>query len=215
MRSKRVGKAHSLIVFIIYYLKSGDSLVHKKNNLKVEDIVEQLVQDILQSAPARGGSPEAAKAIELVDVEYVKEKNRYLRVFLDAAGGVELDDCQWVSEELGERLDELDLIKEEYYLEVSSPGLDRQLKKEKDFIRCAHQMVEVKLYEPLTPNGAKNIVGELDGLKEGVLHIKDARRNDIDKEKKNRKNKISAAGEISDCLIPWEKVASVKLHIEF
>ena len=66
--------------------------------------------------------------IELVDVEYVKERDWYLRVFIDKAGGIEIDDCQALSERLEKVLDEKDIIRDSYILEVSSPGLDRQLR---------------------------------------------------------------------------------------
>ena len=86
---------------------------------KIESAVEKIVSDII-----------AGSKLELVDVEYVKEHDWYLRVFLDKESGMEIDDCQWVSERLEAKLDETDLIKDHYYLEVSSPGLDRPLKKE-------------------------------------------------------------------------------------
>lgn len=92
----------------------------------IEAKVEELVSDIL-----------AGTDLELVDVEYVKEREWYLRVFLDKPGGIDVDDCQAVSEKLEAKLDELDPIKTSYYLEVSSPGIGRQLKKERDFIRHA------------------------------------------------------------------------------
>jgi len=73
---------------------------------------------------------------ELVDVEYVKEgSNYYLRAYIDKEGGITIDDCELVSRELSDLLDAEDFIPEAYYLEVSSPGLGRQLKKEKDFAR--------------------------------------------------------------------------------
>lgn len=91
---------------------------------QIENLVEGLVNDIIASTD-----------LEMVDVEYVKEREWYLRVFLDKEGGLEVEDCQWVSERLENKLDELDPIKDSYYLEVSSPGIDRALKKERDFVR--------------------------------------------------------------------------------
>lgn len=86
---------------------------------------------------------------DLVDVEYVKEGTYwYLRVFIDKAGGINIDDCQIVSEELSKQLDKFDPIKTAYHLEVSSPGLDRPLKSDKDFERHLGEDVEVHLYEP-------------------------------------------------------------------
>lgn len=123
----------------------------KKN---IESIVEELVLPIVD-----------AKNIELVDVEYVKEAGQfYLRIYLEKEGGITLDDCEAVSREINPILDEKDLIEENYFLEVCSPGLDRPLKKEKDFIRYAGRDVEIKLYKPL--NGTKQLEGELVGLTE-------------------------------------------------
>lgn len=97
---------------------------------------------------------------ELVDVEYVKEGgNWYLRVYVDKPGGITVDDCEIVSRALGDLLDRDDFIDEAYILEVSSPGLGRPLKKEKDFTRSIGKMVEVKLYR--TVNKRKNFEGEL------------------------------------------------------
>ncbi|WP_425060899.1 Ribosome maturation factor RimP [Sporomusa carbonis] len=148
---------------------------------KIETVVEKLVSDII-----------ADSQIELVDVEYVKERDWYLRVFLDKQTGIEIDDCQWVSERLEAKLDELDLIKGHYYLEVSSPGLDRPLKKERDFIRHAGDKVEIKTYEPI--NGQKLLVGTLLGAVGHDICI------DVDGQPLS---------------VPRDKVAQVRLHIEF
>ncbi len=87
---------------------------------------------------------------ELVDVEYVKEAgNWYLRIYIDKEGGITIDDCETVSRRLDQLLDEKDFIEEAYILEVSSPGLGRPLKKEKDFQRSLGEEVEVRLYKPL------------------------------------------------------------------
>lgn len=87
---------------------------------------------------------------ELVDVEYVKEAgNWYLRAYIDKEGGIAVDDCEIVSRRLGEWLDEKDFISDSYILEVSSPGLGRPLKKEKDFIRSIGKDVDIKLYRQL------------------------------------------------------------------
>lgn len=97
---------------------------------------------------------------ELVDIEYVKEKNDYyLRIYIHKQGGVNLDDCQIMSENLSEILDEKDIIKNPYYLEVSSPGLDRPLKTDKDLNRNIGKEIEVSLYK--TVNGQKQYKGKL------------------------------------------------------
>ncbi|HHX55536.1 MAG TPA: ribosome maturation factor RimP [Clostridiales bacterium] len=97
---------------------------------------------------------------ELVDVEYVKEAgNNYLRIYIDKEGGITVNDCELVSRQLGDLLDEEDFISSAYILEVSSPGLGRPLKKEKDFARSIQKEVEVKLYKQI--NKQKEYTGIL------------------------------------------------------
>lgn len=97
---------------------------------------------------------------ELVDVEYVKEVGVwYLRAYIDKEGGITVDDCEVISRLLGEWLDKEDFIDDSYILEVSSPGLGRPLKKEKDFARSIGKEVEVRLYKPL--NKQKEYTGTL------------------------------------------------------
>jgi len=125
--------------------------------------VEELVADMASKVVDEYG-------FELVDVEFVKEGNNwYLRIYIDKPGGIMIDDCQVVSERISDMLDEADPIKQSYFLEVSSPGLDRPLKKESDFVRYKGQDVEVKLYEPY--NGEKFFEGELVGLIDGNIVI--------------------------------------------
>ncbi|MBQ2800456.1 MAG: ribosome maturation factor RimP [Lachnospiraceae bacterium] len=97
---------------------------------------------------------------ELVDVEYVKEGgNWYLRAYIDKEGGITVDDCEIVSRALGDLLDKEDFIEEAYILEVSSPGLGRPLKKEKDFARSIGEEVEVRTYRAI--NKSKEFIGLL------------------------------------------------------
>ncbi|MCR5369517.1 MAG: ribosome maturation factor RimP [Clostridium sp.] len=97
---------------------------------------------------------------ELVDVEYVKEAGTwYLRVYIDKEGGISVDDCETVSRRMDTWLDEEDFISDSYILEVSSPGLGRPLKKEKDYIRNEGCAVEVHLYK--AQNGEKDFEGIL------------------------------------------------------
>lgn len=120
--------------------------------------------------------------IELVDVEYVKEAGEYyLRIFIDKDGGVSLNDCEVITRAINPILDEKDPIKENYFLEVSSPGLDRPLKKEKDFIRYAGRDVEVKLYKNI--NGLKHFEAELVELVDNkvVKLIVDGEKMEFDK----------------------------------
>lgn len=150
---------------------------------RVEKITERLVMPIVQR-----------ENFELVDLEYKKEgSNWYLRIYIDKAGGITLDDCQKVSEQLGEELDREDPISENYFLEVSSPGLDRPLKKDSDFIRFAGEIVEVKLYEAL--NGNKVIEGELVGLEDNMIKIN-----------------VANVGLLE---LPKEKVALTRLAVKF
>ena len=87
---------------------------------------------------------------ELVDVEYVKEGSSfYLRAYIDKPGGITVDDCETVSREFSDKLDEADFIEEAYIMEVSSPGLGRPLKKEKDFKRSIGKEVEIRTYRPI------------------------------------------------------------------
>lgn len=146
----------------------------------IEEAVEAIVQEIVQDSN-----------LEVVDVEYVKERDWYLRVYLDKEGGIEIDDCQRVSETLEQILDEKDLLTEAYILEVSSPGLDRVLKKARDFEREQGKSVDVTFYAPV--DGKKTWVGTLTGYDPG-------------------KNAIVLDGEKE---LSLEKIAQVRLHIDF
>lgn len=107
---------------------------------------------------------------ELVDVEYVKEVGVwYLRAYIDKEGGIAVDDCELVSRRLGEWLDQEDFISDSYILEVSSPGLGRTLKKEKDFARSLGKEVEVRLYKPL--NKLKEYRGVLKAYDAGTVTL--------------------------------------------
>lgn len=120
---------------IIKIQKEGIFMARK---LDIESRTEQLVQPIIDE-----------NHFELVDVEYVKEgANWYLRVYADKEGGINIDDCVLLSRALEEKLDKEDFIEEAYILEVSSPGLGRPLKKDKDFARSLGKDVELKLYRP-------------------------------------------------------------------
>jgi len=122
----------------------------------VKEISEELVEEL---------------KYELVDVEFVKEgSNNFLRVYLDKPGGINLDDCQRMSQLLSDKLDEKDPITVPYYLEVSSPGLDRPLKTDKDLKRNLGKEIEIKLYQPV--NGKKIIEGTLESYEEKVIVLK-------------------------------------------
>lgn len=109
---------------------------------------------------------------ELVDVEFVKEGPSYfLRIYIDKEGGVTIEDCRITSRAIEEILDEKDIIEPAYMLEVSSPGLDRVLKKDKDFERFKGHVVDVKLYTPI--HKQKMIQGELVSKTDEVLTLND------------------------------------------
>lgn len=124
----------------------------------IEELVAAEVEEII-----------AGTALELVDVEYVRERNWYLRVFIDKQGGVDLEDCQAVSEKLSKILDEKDPISDNYLLEVSSPGLDRVLKKEKDFVRYQGRDVDIHFFKP--HNGTKLLTAVLKGRDGDILTV--------------------------------------------
>lgn len=110
---------------------------------------------------------------ELVDVEYVKEAgNWFLRAYIDKEGGITVDDCEKVSRRLSDLLDEKDFIPDAYILEVSSPGLGRQLKKDKDFKRSLGEEVEIKLYKAI--NKQKDFEGILTDFDQEKLVIEQA-----------------------------------------
>ena len=104
------------------------------------------------------------RGFELVDVEYVKEgSNWYLRAFIDKPGGISIDDIEPISRELSEKLDQEDFISDAYILEVSSPGLGRPLKKDKDFVRSIGEEIEIHLYRA---KQTKRICGNLKGIQQ-------------------------------------------------
>ena len=113
-----------------------------------------------------------ANNLELVELEFVKEGvNWYLRVYIDKEGGVSIDDCELVSRALEAKLDEHDPIEQAYILEVSSPGIDRPLKKDVDFVKYQGEIIDVKLYK--AQNGSKQYQGKLLGLENGVISIEE------------------------------------------
>ena len=120
---------------------------------------------------------------ELSRCEFVKEAGTwYLRVYVDKLeadgyGWMSSDDCETVSRFLSEKLDADDPISQNYYLEVSSPGLDRPLLSEKDFKRFTGSRIEIRLYEPI--DGNKLLEGELLGLADGIVSIKDDKGKEI------------------------------------
>lgn len=111
-----------------------------------------------------------AHGFELVDVEYVKEGGTwYLRAYIDKPGGITVDDCEIVSREADTALDEQDFVEDSYVFEVSSPGLGRPLKKEKDFARSIGEAVEVRTFRPV--DGQKMLEGVLKDFDKDTVTI--------------------------------------------
>lgn len=122
---------------------------------QVYDLIEPILNDM---------------RFELVDVEYLSDRGRWvLRIYIDRDGGVTLDDCAMVSGELGDLIDIKNFIEHEYVLEVSSPGLNRPLKKESDFIRVIGKKIKVKTRTPV--DGRRNFTGILKDFKERKLTV--------------------------------------------
>ena len=110
-------------------------------------------------------------SFELVDVEYVKEAGTwYLRAYIDKEGGITVNDCEAVAREMNEILDREDFVEDSYVFEVSSPGLGRPLKKEKDYIRSMGKEVEIRTYRAI--NREKEFYGILSAYDENTVTIK-------------------------------------------
>jgi ribosome maturation factor RimP len=107
---------------------------------------------------------------ELVDVEYLSEHGRWvLRIYLDKEGGITLDECARVSREVGDLIDVKDIVEHKYVLEVSSPGLNRPLKREKDFQRAVGKKIKIKMVIPV--EGRRHFAGYLRKFQEGTLYL--------------------------------------------
>lgn len=149
---------------------------------KITEVVTEMAIPVAQEA-----------GLELVDVEFVKEGGRwYLRVYVDKPGGIQLDDCRFVSERMDKLLDERDLIPHSYSLEVSSPGIERPLKKPGDYDRFTGQRANITTFTPF--NGKKKFSGRIIGRQgeDVILEVEGA--------------KLS---------IPLNKVSSARLEVEF
>lgn len=127
---------------------------------KIEEKVEQLVKDPIEKL-----------GYSLYDVEYVKEgPEYYLRIYIDKESGIDLNDCEKVSNEINEILDKADYIKEQYYLEVSSPGMERKLRKDKHLEQNISKNVEIKLFKK-DNNGKKEYTGKLKAFNQEEIII--------------------------------------------
>lgn len=150
----------------------------------VREVTEELLTPILEKMK-----------VELVDIEYVKEgQDWFLRVYIDKPAGITIDECGIVSGQLSERLDEVDVIRGNYFLEVSSPGVERPLKTKEDFIANIDQNIYVKLY--------MHIEGEQDY--EGILTDFTNDTATIEYKIKTRKKEVE---------IPYDKIAMARLAV--
>lgn len=149
---------------------------------KIKSVVEEMVRPFLDE-----------NGFELVDIEYVKEgSNYFLRVFVDKEGNIDIDECGRISEYLSEKLDQNDPIPDAYFLEVSSPGAERPLKKPEDVRKAVGKHVFVTTYEPI--DGSKEFEGKLLAFEGDELVV------EIGKKKH---------------ALPYAKVASARLAIVF
>ena len=155
---------------------------NKEGREKLETQVYALAEPLAQ-----------ARGLELVAVEYVKEaQNWVLRIFIDRPEGIDLEICQEISRHLGKLLDADDLITRNYFLEVSSPGLERPLKKEADFQRYQGHKIRVSTYASIA--GKKVFTGVLQGLED---------------------NQVLLEEEKGPIAIPFNQLASARLMAEF
>ena len=126
---------------------------------KIENQVTELLEPIITSL-----------GYNLYDVIYIKEgKNYYLRIFIDKDTGIGIEDCEKVNNSINDILDEKDLIPESYFLEVSSPGLERTLRKEKHFLENIGKEINIKLYRPI--NKKKEFSGILKNFEDGKITL--------------------------------------------
>jgi len=148
--------------------------------------VKERIQNLAEGVAARHG-------YEVVDVEYTKEKGRwFVRIFIDKPLGITLNDCEQMSRDLSDELDENDFIPHAYILEVSSPGLERPLKRPEDYRRFEGRLIEVKCYAPV--GGLRKLRGRLAGSdQEGIT--------------------IEADGEI--LRVAWPNIAKASLAVEW
>lgn len=140
---------------------------------EIENLTKDLTLEILND-----------KDIYLVDVEYVKEgSNMFLKVYIDKDGGISIDDCQEISRILSKKLDDIDPIEENYFLEVSSPGIDRPLKTDEELKRNINKDIEISLYSAI--NGVKKLTGKLLNVDENNITILEDSQGKLNIERKS------------------------------
>ena len=128
----------------------------------IEEKVEKLVESTIEEM-----------GYDLSDVEYAKEgKNYFLRIFIDKLEGIELKDCEIVNEAINDLLDKADYIQEQYFLEVSSPGIERVIRKDKQLRQNLGKEIYIKLFQK-DQNGKKEYEGRLKNFNEETIQLED------------------------------------------
>lgn len=137
----------------------------------IEERVETLIKPTIEKI-----------GYDLYDVEYAKEgKNYFLRVFIDKPEGIDLEDCEKVNDSINDLLDEADYIKEQYFLEVSSPGIERVLRKDKHIAQNIGKEIQVKLFKK-DENGKKEYQGTLREFKGDTIGVEiDTKKIEIER----------------------------------
>ena len=139
---------------------------------KIEESIELLVKDKIENL-----------GYELYDILYIKEgPNKILRIVIDSEKGISLDDCEKVNDEIKDLIDEADFIKEQYFLEISSPGIERILRKDWQLEKFQGELVEIKLFKK-DEKGNKNYIGNLGEITSDTININADEHIEI-----NRKN---------------------------
>ena len=149
-KQKSGNKSHSLLMF------GGDFLASSNIETKIENLLKNIIENI---------------GYELYDVRYEKEgKDFYLRIIIDKPEGIDINDCETVNNAINDILDEADYIKDQYFLEVSSPGLERILRKDKHYEKQIGNEISLKLFKPI--NKQKELIGILQEYNNDELTIK-------------------------------------------
>lgn len=145
----------------------------------IEERVEQLITPRIESL-----------GYNVYDVQYAKEgKDYFLRIFIDRENGIDLNDCEKVNNEINDILDEADYIKEQYFLEISSPGIERILRKDKHLENAIGKQVEIKLFGKLEiEDGKKEYIGTLKSFDNEAIYIEEIENEEIKILRKNISN---------------------------
>lgn len=139
--------------------------------------IEEKVQNLIENKIEELG-------YQLYDVQYVKEgKDYFLRIYIDKSEGIDLNDCETVNDAISDTLDEASYIKEAYFLEVSSPGIERVLRKEKHFEDNIGNVIDIKLFKPI--DGKKEYQGILKNFDEEKLQIEEMEGKQVEIDRKN------------------------------